>query len=854
MKSLSFKQRLAASALVILLALFLLRPGASRLKFRIIASISAGVGRPIDISSVHVRILPRPGFDLENLVVYDDPSFGAEPMLRASEVTADLRISSLLKGRIEISRLNLTEPSLNLVHRGGGGWNLEALLERTARIPMAPTGINSSAPRPHFPYIEGSSGRINFKSGPEKRPYALIDADFSLWQDSDNVWGVRVKALPFRTDLNLTDVGQLQINGTWQRAQTFQETPLQVNLEWNKAQLGQVTKFFTGADKGWRGNIQFDAALRGSPQKLKITTTASIDDFRRYDIATGNSLRLAAHCDGEYSTQTHEFDEVLCGAPVGNGLLTFTGDIGLPGSRHYDVTLKADNVPMSAALTLAQRMKKNIPDDLTADGILLGMASIKQDPGPHSQMRFSGDGEIADMHLSSAAAKAEFGPATLPFVVVDDSVQGKRLARNASGMIAPKGPHIEVGPVSLSGTRNGSAMVRGWANGSGYDLAIVGESEIPRTLRFARMFGLPALSTNAEGTAQLNLQIAGLWMGAAANGTGFRGPLVTGSTKLRNSRFAIPGTSEAVDISSAEVQLSEDGVRIRKLNARAAGANWTGTIDAPRGCGLLDACALHFALNTDTISLGQIENWATGRTKSRPWYQVLESAGKPAPSVLSRLHASGQIVARRFVVHEIPAENVSAKVSIDAGKLQVSDFEADVFGGKHQGDWIVDFTRSPSVCNGSGSVRTISLASIAHEMRDDWITGTANGSYELKGACTAEFWQAADGAIRVEMRNGTLPHVLLGEDSASLKISRLTGEARLRSGVIEVGTAKLDSPSGSYKVSGTVSLKRQVDLKLARMPGEAGPSGYEITGTLATPRVSTLSNSEQARLKSLPPK
>ena len=54
------------------------------------------VGRPVDIGSVHVRLLPRPGFDLENLVVYDDPAFGAEPMLRASEVTADLRLTSLL--------------------------------------------------------------------------------------------------------------------------------------------------------------------------------------------------------------------------------------------------------------------------------------------------------------------------------------------------------------------------------------------------------------------------------------------------------------------------------------------------------------------------------------------------------------------------------------------------------------------------------------------------------------------------------------------------------------------------------------------------------------------------------------
>ena len=89
MKIFSSKRRDGRGGSVVLLALFLLRPGASRLKSRIISSISAAVGRPVDIGSVHIRLLPRPGFDLENLVVYDDPAFGAEPMLRASEVTAE---------------------------------------------------------------------------------------------------------------------------------------------------------------------------------------------------------------------------------------------------------------------------------------------------------------------------------------------------------------------------------------------------------------------------------------------------------------------------------------------------------------------------------------------------------------------------------------------------------------------------------------------------------------------------------------------------------------------------------------------------------------------------------------------
>jgi AsmA protein len=135
----------------LLLALFLVRPGASRLKARIAKSISVALQRQVEIGSVQLRLLPRPGFDLESFVVHDDPAFSAEPVLRAQEVTAALRLSSLLRGRMEISRLSLTEPSLNLTRNSEGHWNIENLLERTAKTAVAPTGKAPSESRLGFP-------------------------------------------------------------------------------------------------------------------------------------------------------------------------------------------------------------------------------------------------------------------------------------------------------------------------------------------------------------------------------------------------------------------------------------------------------------------------------------------------------------------------------------------------------------------------------------------------------------------------------------------------------------------------------------------------------------------------------
>jgi hypothetical protein len=856
-KVFSSNRRIVAAAALIVLLLFLLRPGASRLKSRIASSIGSGVGRPVEIGSVHVRLLPRPGFDLENVVVYDDPTFGAEPMLRASEVTAVLRLTSLLRGRLEIARLDLTEPSLNLVHAPGGRWNLEALLERTAHIPLAPTAKAKTEPRPGFPYIQATSARINFKSGPEKKPYALTNADFSLWQDSENSWGVRLKAQPFRTDLNLNDTGLLQVDGTWQRADALRDTPMHLEIEWNHAQLGQFTKFFTGNDQGWRGDVLLDVALEGTPAKLEITSTASIRDFRRYDIASGAALRLAGRCDGEYSSLNQAFHGLLCVAPVGSGLMTLKGDIGLPGSHDYDLTLTADNVPAAAAAVLVERAKKNLPDDLVAGGTLNGSLSIAESSATASKVRFEGRGEIADFRLASAGNKAEIGPETIPFRLTAGDSAARKLAtrRNAFGMHFPDGPHAEFGPFPVAIGRV-APVARGWVNQRGYNLSIVGEADIPKALRVARMFGLATVQTASESTAQVDLQIAGAWAGRS-NGTtsGFTGPQVTGTAKLRNVRVVLRGVASPAEIVSADMQFLPNEVRVAKLSAKAADTTWTGSLEMPRGCGTPGACEVHFILNANQIALGELSAWVNPSPKERPWYRVLESNPQAGPSFLASVRASGKVTTDRLLLQTVAATRVSAKVSLGGGKLEVAELSGDFLGGKHLGQWQADFGGKPALCSGSGNLTGISLARLADAMKDGWVAGTANTSYEVKGPCPVEFWTSAEGMLQFEMKDGALPHIALGEDTEALRVTHLVGEALLHTGTIEMKDARLDSPAGKFLVSGSAALQGELDFRLERIPAGTTTAGYTVTGTVSEPRVVPLLGAEtQARLKADPAK
>src|SRR5579863_7182730 len=71
----------------------------------IAASISRSIGRPVSMSSVTLSLLPLPNFELSDFLVEEEPQFEAEPILRASSVVAYPRLSSLWRGKLEISRI-----------------------------------------------------------------------------------------------------------------------------------------------------------------------------------------------------------------------------------------------------------------------------------------------------------------------------------------------------------------------------------------------------------------------------------------------------------------------------------------------------------------------------------------------------------------------------------------------------------------------------------------------------------------------------------------------------------------------------------------------------------------------------
>ncbi len=808
-------------------------------------------------------------------------------MIRAEDVSAAIRLSSLLRGRLEIATLSATEPSINLVRNEQGRWNLASLIERNAQIPAAPTAKRALERRPAFPYLEATGARINFKIGQTKKSYALMDADVALWQDSENSWGARIKAAPVRTDFHLTDTGIVQINAAWQRARTLRLTPLQIAVQWHYGQLGQITQLLSGKDRGWRGGLNLTANITGTPEALQIKSQTNVDDFRRYDIVGTESVRLATGCSGEYDAMTSTLADLLCESPVGGGTLRLRGSLALATqSPTYDLTLDVEKVPLTSAVRLLRQAKKQIPNDLSASGLLNAQFTAKRRiPKAANDASslfppeaWTGKGSATNVILSSNAGKDAIALGTIPLALVAED-SGPPIVLSAkmvttllrSETLAPqkslglRAHRLQMGPSAL--TVNGSAPLSagGWISTAGYLFSLRGDAELKDLFRLERVLGLPMARPAAEGFAKLDVSISGGWQG-------FTAPATLGTAQLRNVRAEIRGLNTPIQISSASVSLAADSVSMQKISAHTGNTHWSGGVTVPRRCstsntladapfgagsGIVPICVFQFDLAVDQVSTADLANWFAPHPAKHPWYRILNSKSSDAGDIspLLAVQAQGTLRIGRFALKKVIATQVATHVAVDRGKISLTTLRAQLLQGIHQGNWTVDVSNhevskhdglspdssaldasAPSVrYRGSGTLRDISLPQVATLMNDDWITGAADGKFDVEGAADSfrGLSTNSDGTLQFVMRNGTFPHIDLPGAPAPLPVHRFTGDLRLKKGEWELSSGKLESRDGIYQVSGTASANTSCDFMLTRGDDQS----WELTGTLADPSI-----------------
>ncbi|HLJ28027.1 MAG TPA: AsmA family protein [Candidatus Angelobacter sp.] len=838
----AFRKRTVLAILFVVALGIFLPPNinGARFKSRLASTLSAALGRPVKIGSVRFRLLPRPGFDLYDFVVADDPAFNAEPLLLCGKVTADLRLTSLWQGRLEIANLKLQNaagsvpPSLNLVYLNGH-WNMESLLARAEQVPTAPTAKKRAEQRARFPYIEADAGRINIKIGPEKKPYALVNTDFAFWLAAEDLWHLRLQGQPVRTDMNLTDTGKIKIEGDLKRSSDWQQTPVKFQLSWDEGQLGQLSKLAAGQDKGWRGAVDMKAELTGTFLEMHLTAQAGLRDFRRYDIDRRGMFALNASCLGEYSQGLLDFD---CSVPVESGGIRVSGKLSPASPQNYDLSLVANRVPLLAVATFARYAKRTLPDDLTASGQLdAAFAFHSHDDMPQD---WHGAGSTSPFVVRSISASAPIQVTGIHFHLgsldrTPDRTPDKTKETHPPQMRgkvvktvqADEGRSLTFDPFSIQLGTGGAMQVQGNFRPAYYSLAVKGTAPLERILDLGNISGFRSRIKNAAGAVNLDLSIHGQWANFAPARLG-------GTAHLENVTAAIPGVRERLLMPTADVHFSEsEAVLIAAAQFEHSPVALAGSISNPVNCLSEAPCPLQFDLHADSLATQDVAG-LLGVSQSG-WRLPFIST----PENLPDFRASGTLSVASFRAGGLPVEEFIAHLEVGEHALLLDHINASIADGSMQGDWRIDWSTSPARYSGTGAITGVSpehlpLPDSASSLLASWISGKTSLKYslDLSGTNERELLANAQGHAEFTLANG-VSRALTLDAARPTRFQNLQGKCEINHAVLELLESKFKAENRIYEISGTISLAdKQAKLKVSN-----NATHWDITGTLENPNV-----------------
>lgn len=463
-----------AAATLTLLLLALLPPliSVNRYGHRISTSISSSLGRPVHFDQVSLNLLPVPSFTITNFVVEEDPAFGAEPMIRAKTVVATLRVSSLWRRPVEFSRINFTEPSLNLVHDSNGKWNVEGILLNAAQIATAPTAQRSPGSTPRFPYIEATGARLNLKHGAEKTPFSLSEADFALWLPDPQAWRMRLRGRPIRTDTNVSDTGSLDLEATLGRGTSLQSLPLTLEGTWRGVPLGEASRLFVAHDLDLRGEMSLTARVRGDLDHNSVDAHLQITGLRRSEFVPGDTISLDLGCTAAATRAFHSFADLRCSWPLPDSdgaTLALAGsipDVLQPASA--DLQIGTSRLPAAILLKWFRAASSRVPPSLSATGLLSGSILHDPDEGP----TWTGQATMPELRLSSE--KLGSTPLTISGLFVHSASIAATDLRQSHPALAFNLLQLVLSPVSLPLGGREPALFEGSADANGCTVHLTG--------------------------------------------------------------------------------------------------------------------------------------------------------------------------------------------------------------------------------------------------------------------------------------------------------------------------------------------------------------------------------------------
>jgi hypothetical protein len=792
---------------------------------------------------VSVRLLPRPGFVIENAAIQEDPPFGSEPFVRVNRIECDIRWQTLLGARLDFAHFRLQHPNINLVRKVGDGWNVERLL----LLSSAPSGAlgpgSSSSHVTTGPVdLEVEDGRINFKLGENKKPFAITDLRAQLRFDPARSYlRFRLAGYPIRTDLSLPTPGAVEVTGEWTPGRDLRG-PLNAVVRTREALVYDWAPLVTGRNLGLYGVMDAELRVSGSIRTLNVEGNGRLSELHRWEeIPPSDSMPWTITFRGQLDRDRGR-------------LLLETMEASFADS-HIHISGTIDHLSSSPELDLVFALERSRLEDLTAlaarlwafkggfgiRGRVDGMLAIQ---GPWAERRYGGFVGAREVVLSSPSATF---PVSEVAVRIDN--RGARFAP-VRITLAPR-----VAVEAEASLDRSTKPLR-------YELTLSTKAVPLRdVMNFGRALGMRVL----QGWDVLGSTTAAFHLTAPLRSP-YR-PAVKGRAELRAARLVIPGFAEPINLPRASLQVNGDHIVVDRLLAVLGTCVFSGRLEHQGDW--------HnpwiFDLQGDPLDLQQGASWfvALGHRKPIPLLQRLPGLGsfvagrEVASNLFSSLNARGRFSASKITFRETKLDNFQSNVEVGGRVIRLLNAVFRVGGGQGRLIGRVDLTGRPARLDADLSLSGIGVQTIATHLppvlRGAHGSMSVNGHFETRGLSQQEMRENLEGRARVVASDlslagfdpvgafvrlageGTLEPLRgpVGLRSVTLNLQVQDRRILLKKTTLEVSGARL-SLSGAQAFDGPVNLHVAADLQRLRrrwltraddVDTEASPRELDFSGS-----------------------
>jgi len=800
------------------------------------ARLEAAFGRRIEVARYSLNLFGRPELEASPVVVFDDPRFGNEYFLRADSLTIRIRWLSLLAGRFELGTLSLSRPSLNLVRAADGRWNIEEWLPMPSGLTGADAPVVArNTARLRIRRIEVDSGRVNFKRGDEKLPFAFVGVTGSVEQQSPGRWQVNLDASPSRAAVVLQQAGTLhvegQLGGTSSRLR-----PADLTMQWQNAAVADALRLIGGYDHGIRGSLSMTLDAHTLGPTWTLGGRAEIRRLHRWDLplrGDNPALNLQVRADWLPESSEIDFADASLDSPRssvrGTGIVTWDpARTGIDAGERPAFVITSPGIEMEDLLAWIRAFHPNVSEALELRGRVGARVTLAGWP----LRPVGGSLHTAGLSLEGGSLRSAMrtGPGSIDFDREFARLSPVKIDLGGEdGVLQFSGFGEERDPIALSGRLTGRTTkledVTDAISALGSKLP--GDWSVQGPASFDLMWNSSAGTQPAQIFGEIGLE-----------GDEVRAAFLNHPISQVRGALNLIGSAEELTINSAE----------------AFGGRWSGTLTLSPLAG-----DTRFSLRTDRLNAEDLDRWLNPRWRQGFLGSVLPFLSSNGPEKIpSTLRRSGRLSVDDFAFSRFVMEHLSGNLELYQRQIDFQDVEADFSGGKVTGSLKADLRGLPAY-NVSARLAGINLASLT--------AGSPTLARQFSGIASGEIDAEMHGVGRDALvaslgcrgRATIQPASLQGFDlveslragarrGGTSSFSEVSGTFSCRDEQIQMSGVRLRSGDVSIGASGTVDFARNADIHLQWLPrarnqvraegdSPADAAAYFLRGPLFSPRI-----------------